>query len=139
MSTAQATTLSADELTRIVRSADPSALFVPPRILRRVIKKHRGLGGLGLNVPHARCYLIDRGRLLDIATRGELGLAGTEGLPDEVLLLPRPDDAVLRARPAAGVLREVWRLLFHGAVHRALAATSPDVPRWIEAIGRISF
>ena len=40
------------ELEKVLSAADPAALLVPPRILRRVIKKHSGLTGPGLQVPH---------------------------------------------------------------------------------------
>ena len=66
--------LTVDELQRLLRAADPAALLVSPRILRRVIKKDRGLSGPGLQVPHRKSYVIARERLLSIADRAELGL-----------------------------------------------------------------
>jgi hypothetical protein len=134
--------LSSSELAGLVRAVDPAALLVPARILRRVIKKHRGLGGLGLNVPHARCYAIDRDTLLRIAGRGELGLAAGSSLADVVLLLPRPENVMLRQRPPGEVLRDAWRLLFHGEVDRALTGrtwSAPELRQRIEGIGRVSF
>src|SRR4051794_1570977 len=109
------------DLSRAVAQADPSALLVPPRILRRVIKKHRGLGGLGLRVPHPRLYLIPRDALLSIATPDELGLADVSALPEQLVLLPRPHEARVRRHGAPAVLRELWRLLFHAHAHRAVA------------------
>jgi hypothetical protein len=142
MSAPAITSLSSGELARLIQAADPAALLVSPRILRRVIKKHRGLGGLGLNVPHARSFLIDRDSLLRIAGPGELGLSDTSSLAAEVLLLPRPDEAWRRHRPAGEVLHDTWRRLFHGEVDRALSGRtwSPaEVRERIERIGRVSF
>ena len=142
MTAQSATSLAPADLDRLVHEVDPTALLVPPRILRRVIKKHHGLGGLGLAVPHDRCYLIDRDHLLRIAGAGELGVIDGSSLADRVLLLPRPDDAALRGRPAGEALRQVWRMLFHGAVDRALAgrAWGPgELRERIERLGRVSF
>jgi hypothetical protein len=133
--------LTTNELARLVRDIDPTALLVPPRILRRVIKKHRGLGGLGLHVPHAGCYPIDRGNLLRIARLGELGLDDPAALADTVLLLPRPE-VQLRDLPGGEVLRVVWQRLFHGAVDRVLAGrewSAAELQQRIERIGRVSF
>ena len=57
------------ELMRAVREADRAALFIEPRILRRVIKQDQRLTGIGFQVPHAHVYTIDRERLLAIADR----------------------------------------------------------------------
>ncbi len=134
--------LSPEELAQRARAVDPTALLVPPRILRRVIKKHRGLGGLGLRVPHARSYLIDRAALLRIAGAGELGVSEVSALPDNVLLVPLPDEAALRCCPADRALRDVWRLLFHGEIDRALGGVpfaAAGLGERIERIGRTSF
>ena len=55
-----ATGITLAELQRILSQAEPAALLVPPRILRRVIKQDRRLGGLGLQVPHRKSYALDR-------------------------------------------------------------------------------
>ncbi len=108
------------DLEPLLLRADPSCLLVPPRILRRVIKKHRSITGVGLQVPHYKSYVLSRDALLAIANRSELEIAADRPLPDTVLLLPRPDSV-----PAAGperdkLLLKYWRLLFHANVHRRL-------------------
>ena len=72
----QASGLGPEELARAVRAADPAAIMVLPRILRRVIKQHRDLGGFAYKVPHRKSYVIDRQTLLEIADHWELGLDG---------------------------------------------------------------
>ena len=37
-----------------------AAVLLDERVLRRVIKKHRKLHGVGLQVPHARCDTIGK-------------------------------------------------------------------------------
>src|SRR5262245_22614369 len=46
------------ELSQQLRSTDPAALLVPPWLLRRVIKEERKVLGLGLRIPHRRCFVI---------------------------------------------------------------------------------
>src|SRR5262245_47466738 len=134
--------LSVEELERRVRGADPGALLVPPRILRRVVKRHQGLGGLGLRVPHRKSYLIDRNSLLQIAPADDLGLPPDAPLPHTVLLLPRPEPAHLDRAAAPQVLRSYWRLLFHARVHRELRRRGLDeqaVRDRVGGVGAVAF
>ena len=103
-----------------MRTADPAALLILPRILRRVIKQDRQLSGFGLRVPHRTSYWIGREPLLAAVDKTELGLSEDAVLPEKVLLLARPDPQELAETPAADVLTYYWRLLFHGRVHLAL-------------------
>src|SRR5262245_61183040 len=130
--------LPVEELERRVRQVEPSALLVPPRILRRVIKAHRRLGGLGLRVPHRKSYIIDRDSLLQIATPAELRL-GDHQPPPRVLLLPRPAAVDLAGRDAGQVLLEYWRLLFHSHVHLALAGRGVPVDDRVRELGDVVF
>jgi hypothetical protein len=120
MSTAPALGLTVSDLESALTRVDPAVLLVPPRILRRVIKRDRGLTGLGLRVPHRKSYVLPCDHLLDIADRHELGLAPDRALPDVLILLPRPDRRRLAARPRAEALLGYWRLLYHARVHQAL-------------------
>ncbi len=101
-----------------VRAAEPAALFIEPRILRRVIKQDRRLAGIGLHVPHGHVYVIERERLLVIVERSELDLSPAAELPPWVILLPRPeeDDPLLGRSPEQALLW-YWRQLFHARVH----------------------
>ena len=36
------------------------AVLVEERVLRRIIKRHRRLPGMGLQIPHAHCYTLPR-------------------------------------------------------------------------------
>ena len=57
--------LDCAELGRLLAAADPAAVLVPPRLLHRVIKQHRRLPGLGLQVPHRKTYVLDREALYE--------------------------------------------------------------------------
>ncbi len=109
-------------------AAEPTALLVPSRILRRVIKKHGGLTGIGLQVPHRKSYVIHRDSLLQIADCDDLGVQPGRALPDTLLLFPTPDPAKYRALPPGAALLEYWRLLFHARVHLAVRRLHGDGP-----------
>lgn len=108
------------ELAAALAAVDRSALFAPPRILRRVIKQDRQIGGIGLKVPHRKTYLIDAARLLEIVDRDELDLPADTPLSGTVILLARPDADYLASLTAGEALTKYWRLLFHARVHEAL-------------------
>jgi hypothetical protein len=119
MSISTAPGLTLAELRSALRQTDPAALLVPPRILRRVIKRDRDLAGIGLQAPHRHCYVIPRDDLLRIAQPDELGLEDGEDPADLALLFPEPPASVLASRPRSLVLLDHWRLLFHARVHAA--------------------
>jgi hypothetical protein len=110
--------LDVADLERRLRQAEPAVRLVPERLLRRVIKRHNNLPGLGLQVPHRKSYVIDRDALLPLVERGEV--PAEENLPSTVMLLARPDAGDLAGRPAREVLEHFSRLLFHCRVHAAL-------------------
>src|SRR4051812_10458176 len=83
--------LRLDELSRLVQAAEPAALLVPPRLLRRIIKSDRRLTHLGLQVPHRKTYVIGREALLVLASPEELGVSPARLVPETLLLLCRPE------------------------------------------------
>src|SRR5690349_7324934 len=101
---------------RSLRNKSASALLTDPRLIRRVIKRHRDLPGMGLDVPHARSYVLRREALLSIATPRELGCE-EQSLLAHVILLPRPTADDLAGKEPADVLRLLWRSTFHARVH----------------------
>ena len=138
--------LTFEALQRTICAADPAAFLVLPRILRRVIKQDRRLGGFGLKVPHRKSYLIERERLLEIIDTSDLGVAEGFALPEQILLLTRPGPQDLLDWPADRLLIRCWRLIFHARVHGALDASvaagelTPVVVRGrIHEIGEAAF
>src|SRR5437899_9821374 len=96
--------LNCTELARLLAAADPAALLVPPRLLRRVIKHHRRLPGIGLQVPHRKSYVLGRDALFALVEKDELGLEPGRELPPTVLLIARPDADKLAAMPRGAAL-----------------------------------
>ena len=94
--------VSSDELESAIASVDSTAIFLPARILRRVIKQDRGLPDPGLSVPHRKSYVIGCQRLLQIVDRSELGISEQMPLPETLILLPRPDAEQLAAMTGRG-------------------------------------
>jgi hypothetical protein len=121
MSTSDAPRLDSAELRQLLRAADPAALLVPPRLLRRVIKRDRQLARLRLQVPHHRSYVIGREALLALVDRAELDWEPDRALPPTLLLLARPEPEQLAALSRGLALVTYWRLLFHARVHVAVA------------------
>jgi len=70
--------ISLPELERALASVEPAARLVPPRLLRRVVRLHTSLPGLGFRVPHSKSYVIAQKALLEIADRDEIGYGPTE-------------------------------------------------------------
>jgi hypothetical protein len=139
------TQLSLGKLERVIHLADPTAMLVPQRILRRVIKHDRKIPGLGLRVPHRKSFTIAAAPLLDLVERSELGISRDYVLPPRVILLARPTNEQFAEQTAEEILLKYWQLLFHARVHVALekqAATQLppyEVRRRIHAIGRQEF
>src|SRR6516162_11921121 len=91
--------LSVADLDRRLRAVDPAVSLVPPRLLRRVIKRDRKLPGIGLQVPHRKAYVIDRAALFRFADEADLQLGPGRKLPETVTLIARPDGERLAALP----------------------------------------
>jgi hypothetical protein len=105
--------LPAHDLEPLLLAAYPGVLLVKPRILWRVIKKHSGLTGPGLQVPHHKSYVLGRDELFAIAGREELDLPHDRELSETVILLPQlPENPENRTK--------YRRYLGHALIHLAL-------------------
>lgn len=138
--------LTLAELDQLLRAADPAARLVPPRVLRRIIKHHCHVTGLGLQVPHRKTYVLDRLELLQCIDPFDLGLPTDDKLPVTVILLERPEPQRLAAMPRGPALIKYWRLLFHARVHLAFderwkqgQITDARLRQRIDAIGPTEF
>lgn len=123
-----------DPLRSRVQTAEPAAILLEPRVLRRVIRLDRRLQGLGLSVPHRKCYTIERDRLLAYVDRSELEAAPGVDLPRTVILLAKPtEDELIEAGGAEAALAHYGRLLLHSSVHvelERLASAQMDANAW---------
>lgn len=132
-----------EELSRVLRAADPAAVLVAPAVLERVIQKVTGISWVVWWVPHARCFLVDRATMYKYVEQDELDLPPDHQLPQTVLLLERPSADRLTG-PREELLSRYWRLLFHVTIHRELetklaGATPADLRRRIERLGPAAF
>lgn len=110
------------------------AFLVEPRILRRVIRRHRRLDGIALQVLHSAVYGLPRAELLELASPSELDLSEA-ALPEHPILLPRPIAPPSSAAP-------FWRKVFHWRVHQALAGRALSdalVRERIHRVGQTEF
>ncbi|HEY0191373.1 MAG TPA: hypothetical protein VGC42_09650 [Kofleriaceae bacterium] len=113
------------------------------RVVRRVIKKHRRIGGVGLQVPHAHCCVVPRDVLVRIIEPDELHV-DPQALPDQVVLFTGNRSALTAGDP--GALIAAWRNVFHGKIHQAFdgqratrAITPASIRARIHRIGQIEF
>jgi hypothetical protein len=95
--------------------AQVGAALVEERVLRRIIKAHRKIRGIGLQVPHEQCYTLARSELAPLVERGDLAVELAE-LPDRVILISGDRAALAAAAPDA--LSRAWRAIFHAHVHQ---------------------
>ena len=103
------------EASQILRTVDPSACLVLPRVVRRVIKSDNQFAGFAVLVPHRKSYILSRERLLWYTSADELGPEPPR--TEQVVLLAHPDEQELEGMRLTQLLREVWRSLFHARVH----------------------
>ncbi|HZJ68307.1 MAG TPA: hypothetical protein VFD36_32620 [Kofleriaceae bacterium] len=120
-----------------------AAVLLEDRVLRRVIKKHRRLPGIGLQVPHAQCYTLPRADLEKLVDRDELG-ADPTALPAQVAIIG--GSRSLLAGGDRDELVRAWRAIFHAHVHRAFdellargRITPASVRERIHRIGQTEF
>ena len=111
-------TIRLDELQRAVAVADPAAVLVPARILRRVIKVDRGLTWLG--GAHPTCYVIPGAALGAIVSGPELGRPPDAVWPSMALLIEQPEPEELAETDPGLILTKVWRRLFRARVEAEL-------------------
>ena len=133
-----------DELRRAVAAADPSAILVPDRILRRVIRQDRRLRWLGGS--HPKCYAIAGAALGAIVDAPELGRPSGSAWPAMALLIAQHGSDELVGTDPGPVLIEAWRRLFHVRVACEVARSiesgaidASGLDARIEAIGRAEF
>lgn len=137
------TALDIHEIVRCMEATECGAILVPPRILRRVIKLHRRIAGVGFDVPHPHVYVITKEELLGLADQDELAHA-QDALSNSVILLPVPEVDPTGDRTDAIV--SLWRGALHGAIHRDLDGrigrgeiTESDIRARVHVIGQTEF
>jgi hypothetical protein len=118
------------------------AVLVDPGLIRRVIRRHRGAGGL---VPHGRCYVLPRDDFAGLVEGHERPYR-LEELPDELILIARPAPRDLAGRSARDIATRLWRAVFHARVHQVLdrkvaagGLDEAEVRRRIQLIGQTEF
>lgn len=134
------------EVSRALTQVEPAAFVVVPRVLRRVVKQECELPAMTIQVPHRKCWVIDRIPLIKHVDYDELGLKPGDPLPDKAILLARPDDKHLESMSLGQLKQQVWRLLYHAKIHlefdRLIAAerlSVADLRQRIDALGQVEF
>jgi hypothetical protein len=120
-----------------------AAVLLEDRVVRRVIKQHRQLPGIGLQVPHARCYTLPRASLESLVERAELGVDPAT-LPAQVAIFGGSREALAAGDAEEGL--RAWRAIFHAHVHQVFdrllaqqAITPAMIRERIHRIGQTEF
>jgi len=121
-----AASLEIPDLVRVLKGVDAAVFLVPARVLRRVIKQDRQIGGFGLFVPHRKSYVIAREPLLHIVDIHELGVASASELPSHLILLASPEPDRLAQITREQALVKYWRMLFHARLDLAMEQKIAD-------------
>ena len=112
------------DLQKALRDTDPAAVLVSPRILERVLREQMRLPNMYWNIPHRQSFVCNRQVLFRHAEQADLELEPDQLLPDQVILLARPDAEELSDLERKPLLLKYWRRLFHVRVHVALSKAS---------------
>lgn len=106
--------LSAADIERLAQGVDPTVRLVPPRVVRRVIKRVARIPGLGLQVPHRKSFSCTWAAYVNAVD----GLApGVAPAGNVVLLLEQPSRRALAALSPSELVLRYWRRLFHAHIH----------------------
>lgn len=114
--------------------AGRGVVVLEERALRRIIKLHHKLPGIGLQVPHTTCLALTREALARVAEPDDVE---TKLLPDRVVLVAADRAAVVKGDPAT--LSALWRAVFHARVHEAfdtLALPAAAIRTRVRRIGQ---
>jgi hypothetical protein len=134
-----------DELQDALTEADPAAVLMAPRFVRRVIRLDRDLPGLGLFVPHRKSYVVGRDVARALVRPDECTELHKSRIPPIVMLIAGPDSGKLARSSKADILRVYSRRLFHAAVDRYFkmewlpVRNRTDVRERIVRIGQAQF
>lgn len=123
--------------------AQRGAILVEERVLRRVIKNHRKIRRVGLQVPHELCYTLSRTDLEGLVQRDEVAV-DLRTLPSSVIVI-----AGDRIRPLPGASKpqsQLWRAMFHARIHQHFEAllaqrelTAASIRERVNQIGQTEF
>jgi len=134
------------ELQHELRTAEPAAILVAPRILERVIRQEQQLPNLLWRIPHRKCYVVDRHVLFRHVEQDELDLESDRLLPSTVILLTQPTSEELGASDSQPLRLAYWRLLFHARLHLALQTLQEEgtlpaaaIQERIDELGPVEF
>ena len=116
--------INLEELKRAVSFTQPSAIFVPARVLRRVIKRDRGLGFFEGAGSRQSSYVISSQRVRAIGAAEELGISTAGPGPTRVVLVAEPEEDEPEGMSPGLLLKEYWRRLFRSRVEAAVRDAS---------------
>jgi hypothetical protein len=131
---APSTSVSLPSLDVVHELAGHGVVVLEERALRRIIKLHHKLPGIGLQVPHTSCLALTRDALAKVADADDVD---TKLLPDRVVLVAADRAAIVKGE--AATLSALWRAVFHARIHEAfdaLALSTAAIRTRVRRIGQ---
>lgn len=116
--------------------ASQGVVVVEERALRRIVKLHYKLPGIGLQVPHTSCLALTREALARVVEDEVV----PSSLPDRVVVVAADPATVTRGD--AATMSALWRNIFHARVHEAfdkLGLTNAAIRTRVRQIGQTEF
>ena len=108
------------ELQQALRSVEPAAVLVAPRVLETIVRQTYDISGLLGSVPRRATFIADRQLLFRYVEQEDLALESDQVLPATAILLSWPTQEDLQHTPAHALLLKYWQRLFHASVHLEL-------------------
>ncbi|MGL4462009.1 MAG: hypothetical protein ACRC1K_07635, partial [Planctomycetia bacterium] len=108
------------DVERLVVALEPAALFLEPRLVRRIFRELFAPALFGLRLPRDGQLAVPSAELLKIVDRDEIGLTPDAPVPAVFLVFTRPDAASSAERDRSTLVADWRRRLFHNRLHAAL-------------------
>ncbi|HEX8916744.1 MAG TPA: hypothetical protein VF796_30620, partial [Humisphaera sp.] len=128
--------LDQDSLEAALRAADPRVMLAPAWLMTAVISRELDLMPTGLRVPDEALFVLPRAAFLrfiddhQLPAPHNLPPPAPPGVPDDLVMLARPDESSLDDDPPGVALSRHWRLLVRAvAEERARRAVAGDLRR----------
>ncbi|MFC1706466.1 hypothetical protein ACFL59_06525 [Planctomycetota bacterium] len=112
-----------ESIREVMRRRGAGVCPVRPRLLRQIVRADREV--LGLDVPHADCYVVPLSRLRKLVDQ-EGYLLDLQDLPDPAILVAEPSVDELHVVSDEALACRMFALEYHARIHATLEARAAE-------------